>query len=82
MVAERLGVLDGLLAARGRRRAELRILASPYTRPTRDLEAMKRYRDAGVDEVVVLLSRFRGIDDARAVVEKVGERIIGPASGL
>src|SRR5262249_42589338 len=70
MVAERVGALAKLLAARGRSIDDLRVLASPYLRPTRDLDAMKRYRDAGAGEVVVLLSRFQGVDGARAVVER------------
>jgi probable F420-dependent oxidoreductase len=82
MVAERVGVLTQLLAARGRRIEDVRVLASPYTRPTRDLDAMKRYRDAGASEVVVLLSRFEGVDGARAVVEKVATRLIRPAEAL
>ncbi len=81
-VAERVGVLRGLLAARGRRIEDVRVLASPYLRPTRDLDAMKRYRDAGADEVVVLLSRFEGVDGARAAVEKVGTRLVAPAEAL
>ena len=82
MVAERVGVLRRTAAERGRRLEDLRILASPYLRPTRDLDAMKRYRDAGAGEVVVLLSRFEGVDGARAVVEKVGARIVQPAEAL
>jgi probable F420-dependent oxidoreductase len=82
MVGERVGALTKLLAGRGRRIDDLRVLASPYLRPTRDLDAMKRYRDAGAGEVVVLLSRFQGVDGARAVVERVGERLIAPAEAL
>ncbi len=82
MVAERVDALTKLLAPKGRRIQDLRVLASPYTRPTRDLDAMKRYRDAGADEVVVLLSRFRSDDEARAVVERVGDNLVVPAGAL
>src|SRR5437660_4326469 len=47
MTAERVGALDRLLSARGRTRADVSITVSPYTRPTQNLDAMKRYRDAG-----------------------------------
>ena len=43
---------------------------------------MKRYRDAGADEVVLLLSRFQTAGEARGVVERLGERIIRPAGML
>jgi probable F420-dependent oxidoreductase len=81
-VGERVGVLGKLLAARGRRIEDVRVLASPYLKRTRDLDAMKRYRDAGASEVVVLVSRFEGAEGARAVIEKLGERLIVPAEAL
>ena len=46
--------------------------------PTRDLDAMKRSRDAGAGEIVVLLPRSATKDEARAVVERLGERLIVP----
>jgi alkanesulfonate monooxygenase SsuD/methylene tetrahydromethanopterin reductase-like flavin-dependent oxidoreductase (luciferase family) len=82
MVAERRAALARRLAERGRRIEDVRVLASPYTRPTRDLDAMKRYRDAGAEEIVLLLSRFKTDAEARAVVEKLGERVIVPAAGI
>ena len=81
-VAERVGVLTRLLAARGRHIEDLRVLASPYLKRTRDLDAMKRYRDGGASEVVVLVSRFEGAAGARAVIEKLGERLIVPAERI
>jgi probable F420-dependent oxidoreductase len=80
--AERLGVLDGLLAACGRRRADVAITVSPYTRPTRDLDAMKRYRDAGADQVVLLLPLAATADELVAAVERLGARIVAPAASL
>jgi probable F420-dependent oxidoreductase len=51
---ERLARLDRLLDERGRRRADLLVSISPYMTPT-DLDLVKRYRDAGVDQVIVLV---------------------------
>jgi hypothetical protein len=43
---------------------------------------MKRYCDAGAGEVVVLLPRFRSVDEACAAIKKVGERLVAPAGAL
>ena len=51
--AERVGRLETLLTERGRSRADIDVSISPYMRPT-DLDAIKRYRDAGVDQVIVV----------------------------
>lgn len=82
MTAERLTVLDRLLAARGRNRADLSIVVSPYTRPTRDLDTIKRYRDAGAQQVVLLLPLAEGPDQVRDSVEWLGNAIIEPAKRL
>ena len=50
---ERLKVLDGLLAARGRKRSDVLISIGPYMIPT-DLDTVKRYRDVGVEQVIVM----------------------------
>ncbi|HUI27954.1 MAG TPA: LLM class F420-dependent oxidoreductase [Candidatus Kryptonia bacterium] len=80
--AERLGVLDRLLAARGRSRQDVSIIVSPYTLPTRDLDAIRRYRDAGAEQVVLLLPLAETPDQIRAAVEWLGEQIIEPAMQL
>jgi len=80
--AERVAALDRLLAARGRRRDELSLTASPYTLPSRDLDAMKRYRDAGIGQVVLLLPISETPDQVRAAIEWLGDNIIVPAARL
>jgi probable F420-dependent oxidoreductase len=82
MTAERLAVLDGLLDGRGRRRADVSITVSPYTRPTQDLDAMKRYRDAGVQQVVLLLFAAATPDSVGPAIEQLAEQIIEPARQL
>ena len=51
--AERVKVLDRLLAARGRKRSDVLISIGPYMQQV-DLDALKRYRDAGVEQVIVM----------------------------
>jgi probable F420-dependent oxidoreductase len=80
--AERVAALDRLLATRGRRRRDLSIIVSPYTQPTRNLDAMKRYRDANVQQVVLLLPISETPDQARAAVEWLGDNIVVPAADL
>jgi len=80
--AERVAALDRLLTARGRRREELSLIASPYTLPDRDLDATKRYRDAGIGQVVLLLPISENPDQVRAAVEWLGDNIIVPAARL
>jgi len=79
MTAERVAALDRLLAARGRTRRDVSITVSPYTRPTQDLDALKRYRDAGAEQVVLLLFDAPTADTVRPALERLAERIIEPA---
>jgi probable F420-dependent oxidoreductase len=80
--AERVVALDRLLQARGRTRAEVSITVSPYTLPTQDLDAMKRYRDAGAEQVVLLLFEGPTTDTVGPALENLAERIIEPARSL
>ena len=60
----------------------VRIIASPYIKPTQDIDAIKRYRDAGVEQVVLLLFDSATIDSMRASIERLGDVIIEPARQL
>src|SRR5262249_13807128 len=60
-LAARLRDLDRLLAKRGRKRSDIHVLVCPYMNAT-DLDAVKRYRDAGADQVV-LMALGRDRDD-------------------
>jgi hypothetical protein len=40
--------------ARGRKRSEIQISISPYLQPV-DLDAVRRYRDAGVEQLIFLV---------------------------
>jgi alkanesulfonate monooxygenase SsuD/methylene tetrahydromethanopterin reductase-like flavin-dependent oxidoreductase (luciferase family) len=82
VTAERVGALDRLLAKRGRKRADVSITVSPYTQPTQTLDAMKRYRDAGAEQVVLLVFEAGTTADVRPAIEKLGQAIIEPARRL
>lgn len=77
---ERLAHLDRLLGERGRRRADVLISISPYMTPT-DLDLVKRYRDAGVDQVIVLVLGMSR-DDLLQALDSVAQAIVEPARRL
>lgn len=78
--AERVRALERLLAQRGRRRDEILVSVSPYLAPV-DLDAVKRYRDAGVDQIILLA--FAPTEDGiRAMLDQLASSILEPARGL
>ncbi|MGH7819254.1 MAG: LLM class F420-dependent oxidoreductase, partial [Candidatus Binatia bacterium] len=80
--AERIRALDRELEKRGRKRSDVAIKVCPYTHPTQDLEAMKRYRDAGVEEVVLLLFGAETAERVQGAIEILGRTVIEPAARL
>lgn len=50
--ADRLTVLEQILDAHGRTRAEIRVSVCPFRHPS-DADAARRYRDAGADQVIL-----------------------------
>jgi probable F420-dependent oxidoreductase len=48
--------IEELLKANGRKRSDVELAVSPYTKPTK-ADDLKRYRDAGADEVVLIRLR-------------------------
>ncbi|MGH2670769.1 MAG: LLM class F420-dependent oxidoreductase, partial [bacterium] len=82
MTAERVAALERLLEARGRKLGDVSITVSPYVRPTQDLDAIKRYRDAGASQVVMLLFGAETTAKVRPAVAALGEAIIEPARRL
>ncbi len=75
-MAALLARLDPLLEREGRKRDEIEVAATPYTRDC-DLDLVARYRDAGVDQVIL----FRFVDDLdsmRRAVETFAEQIVVP----
>ena len=78
--AERVQTLERMLAERGRRRDELLISIGPYLRPT-DLDACKRYRDAGVDQVILLAFAPTESDILR-MLDGLASSLLEPARAL
>lgn len=77
---ERLEKLDELLAERGRSRSEIEIVVSPYLRGC-DLDKVKRYRDAGADQVVVM-GFAANREQLAGVVEGLATEFVEPARNL
>jgi probable F420-dependent oxidoreductase len=78
--AERVQRLERLLTERGRRRDELLISICPYLRPI-DLDVCKRYRDAGVDQVIVLAFAPTEQDILR-MLDRLASSLLEPARSL
>ena len=51
--AAKIKRIEDLLKANGRKRSDLELAVSPYTKPIKP-DDLKRYRDAGADEVVLI----------------------------
>jgi probable F420-dependent oxidoreductase len=79
-VPSHLARLDHFLAERGRTRREIQISVSPYMQAV-DFDAVRRYRDAGVEQVILLAFGFDR-DSLLARLDELAKTIVGPASGL
>lgn len=75
-----LGRIDGYLAEQGRKRSDLHIVMCPFSQPC-DLDMLKRYRDLGVDEVILFAFT---LDPATAAAEvrKIGDQFAAAAADL
>lgn len=79
-IADLLTLLDDLLAEVDRSRDDIRISVCPYTRDV-DLDMIKRYRDSGVEQVVL----FKFVEDMGEMVralDEFAENIVLPARNL
>jgi alkanesulfonate monooxygenase SsuD/methylene tetrahydromethanopterin reductase-like flavin-dependent oxidoreductase (luciferase family) len=74
--------IEELLGANGRRRSDVTLAVSPYTEPITP-DDLARYRDAGVDEVALLL-RGRPRDAAEIIsgLEQMARDFVEPAEKL
>jgi alkanesulfonate monooxygenase SsuD/methylene tetrahydromethanopterin reductase-like flavin-dependent oxidoreductase (luciferase family) len=87
-VPPRLAELERRLAARGRSRSEVQVSVSPYLRPV-DGDALRRYRDAGVDQVIALavasprdLTAAGTRDALERRLDELAAQLVAPASRL
>jgi probable F420-dependent oxidoreductase len=76
----RLADLDRLLEKRNRSRRDVRVVVCPYLRPT-DLELVKRYRDVGAEQVILLLFASN-TDELAQSLDRLAETIAEPARAL
>ena len=72
--------LRGALTRRGRKLEDVEVSISPYMKPI-DADALARYRDAGVDQVIVLAAGRDG-EGLTAMLDDHAERLVEPASKL
>ena len=78
--ADRLQALDKLLAARGRKRSDILVSVCPYMKPF-DPDMVKRYRDAGVDQLIVM-ALAPTVDRLREQLDHLASTIVVPAGKL
>jgi probable F420-dependent oxidoreductase len=74
--------IEQLLHAAGRSRGDVTLAVSPYTDPI-VLDDLKRYRDAGIDEVALLLrGRLQHVAGVLAGLEELARDFVEPAAKL
>ena len=80
--AAKIRKIEELLKANGRKRSDIEIAVSPYSKPiTRD--DLKRYRDAGADEVVLInLRPPRAEGENLSDLEKIAREWVEPAAAI
>ncbi len=78
--AARIRDLSGLLQARGRSREDVVVSVCPYLRPP-SLDLVKRYREAGVDQVILFLFA-PDVDALRSTLDTLAKEIVEPAAAL
>ncbi len=72
--------LRELLEERGRSLEEVEITVCPYTR-TMDGATLSRYRDAGVDQITLMVAS-RSVDKLSAYLDRLAEEFVEPAKRL
>jgi probable F420-dependent oxidoreductase len=74
--------IEDLLKANSRTRSDVELAVSPYTKPIKP-DDLKRYRDAGADEVVLIKLRPpREEKDLVANLEEIAREWVEPAAGI
>jgi alkanesulfonate monooxygenase SsuD/methylene tetrahydromethanopterin reductase-like flavin-dependent oxidoreductase (luciferase family) len=80
--AEKIRHIESLLKSNGRKRSDLELAVSPYTKPITP-DDLARYRDAGVDEVVIVKMRApRTPEEAAKSIEEAARKWIDAAAKL
>jgi alkanesulfonate monooxygenase SsuD/methylene tetrahydromethanopterin reductase-like flavin-dependent oxidoreductase (luciferase family) len=79
-LAKPLTRLDGMLSERGRSLNEIDIVVCPYMLPV-DLDAVKRYRDLGVSQVILLFMAMSA-EEVVPALDALAESFVVPAAGF
>ena len=79
-VPERLSTLTSLLEERGRKREDVMVSICPYLRGA-DIEKVERYREVGVEQVVLPLFAF-DTDSLLSLLDDYAKTIVEPAATL
>ena len=78
---ERIAKLEQLLKQNGRKLSDVELIVSPYTKRIVP-DDLKRYRDLGISEVVMLANFDRGEADVASHIEQLAQEWIASASKL
>ena len=73
--------IEELLRAHGRRRSDVHLAVSPYTNPIKT-DDLKRYHDAGVEEIALLSGRPGTEREMVARLEQMAREFVEPAAKL
>jgi probable F420-dependent oxidoreductase len=80
--AAKIKRIEDLLKANGRKRSDLELAVSPYTKPIKP-DDLKRYRDAGADEVVLIkLGPPRDEKELVANLEEIAREWVEPGARI
>jgi hypothetical protein len=77
---DHLHLLDQLLDEEGRRRGDIAGSVCGFLRPT-EIDDIKRYREAGADQVILFVGDLGSTDTERRINE-LADRIVEPAREL
>jgi alkanesulfonate monooxygenase SsuD/methylene tetrahydromethanopterin reductase-like flavin-dependent oxidoreductase (luciferase family) len=73
--------IEELLKANGRKPPDVQLAVSPYTNPIKT-DDLKRYRDAGVDEIALLAGRPGTEVEMVERIEQMARDFVEPAAKL
>ncbi len=80
--AAKIRKIEELLKACGRQRSDVYLAVSPYTDPIKP-DDLKRYRDAGAEEIALLITdRIRTEQELVTAMERMAREYVEPASRL
>src|SRR5262249_15119714 len=79
--AEKIKRIEELLKANGRKRSDVHLAVSPYTNPI-TTDDLKRYRDAGVEEIALLSGRPGTERETVARLEQMAREFVELAAKL